>query len=188
MNGCVSNLRQLYSYQFDMGAASKRHQDSRLIDRLPKYGKWCIEGRVSGPWVAQYISIECSDASFPGSLARRAIVPFDPNSTLLFGTVLLGGFSSGEATRCLVGLPRTTGHLVLGLAVGRSGFEWTDSYVIDSARFFIASVLGLILFELGHRVPADLASLRRSVVAVGLAESAVTYALIAQLGWRSASR
>lgn len=105
-------------------------------------------------------------------------MPFEPNSILFFGTALLGGFFSGEASRRLLGLPRTTGYVVFGLVVGKSGFAWIDPYVIESARFFVDLALGLILFELGHRIPRDLLSLRHRVVAVGMAESLVSFSLM----------
>jgi Kef-type K+ transport system membrane component KefB len=105
-------------------------------------------------------------------------VPFEANSILLFGAALLGGFFSGEASRRLLDLPRTTGYVVFGLAVGKSGFGWIDPYVVESARFFVDLALGLILFELGHRIPRDLLSVRHRVVAVGLAESLVSFSLM----------
>lgn len=103
---------------------------------------------------------------------------FEPNSLLLFGAVLLGGFFAGEASRRLLDLPRTTGYVLFGLAGGASGLGWIDPYIIESARFFIDVGLGLILFELGHSIPNPFAAGRRPILFAGLAESLLTLALI----------
>ncbi len=103
---------------------------------------------------------------------------FEPNSILLFGLLLLGGFLSGEASRRGLGLPRTTGYVVFGLVIGKSGFEWVGPYIAESARFFIDLALGLILFELGHRVPVNRAAALRPIVAAGIAESVASFTLI----------
>ena len=76
------------------------------------------------------------------------------NSIQLFGFVLLGGLLSGEVARRLAKLPRTTGYVLFGMLVGQSGFNWVTALHIESAQLFIDLALGLILFELGHLVPA----------------------------------
>lgn len=68
---------------------------------------------------------------------------------LLFGLLLLGGMASGELSRRLVNLPRTTGYVFFGLLMGNSGLQWVDPYILGSAQFFIYPAIGLILFELG---------------------------------------
>lgn len=75
------------------------------------------------------------------------------NSVQLFGMILLCGLAAGELSRRVLALPRTTGYVVFGLAVGQSGTGWIAPYDIDSARLFIDLALGLILFELGYQVP-----------------------------------
>ena len=69
---------------------------------------------------------------------------------LLFGLLLLGGMASGEASRRLLNLPRTTGYVLFGVLLGNSGLQWIDPYILGSAQFFIYPAIGLILFELGH--------------------------------------
>lgn len=76
------------------------------------------------------------------------------NSIQLFGFVLLGGLLAGELARRLTRLPRTTGYVLFGMLVGQSGLNWVTPLHIESAQLFIDLALGLILFELGHQVPA----------------------------------
>lgn len=76
------------------------------------------------------------------------------NSIQVFGFVLLGGLLAGELARRLTRLPRTTGYVLFGMLVGQSGLNWVTPLHIESAQLFIDLALGLILFELGHLVPA----------------------------------
>jgi Kef-type K+ transport system membrane component KefB len=46
------------------------------------------------------------------------------NAIQVFGLVLLGGLAAGELSRRVFDLPRTTGYVLLGLAIGESGFAW----------------------------------------------------------------
>ena len=75
------------------------------------------------------------------------------NSVQLFGIVLLGGLCAGEICRRVLAVPRTTGYVVFGLLLGQSGLQWVSPAHIEAAHLFIDLALGLILFELGYRVP-----------------------------------
>lgn len=93
------------------------------------------------------------------------------NAIQLFGLVLLGGLVAGEMSRQLSGLPRTTGYVLFGMLVGKSGFAWVTPQHIESAQLIIDLALGLILFELGYLVPRAGAGLGRSRILAGLAIS-----------------
>ena len=97
---------------------------------------------------------------------------------LLFGLCLLGGLASGELSRRLFNLPRTTGYVLCGLVLGQSGLGWIDPYVLGSAQFFIYPALGLILFELGQRVPFDGGRIDPQLITLGLIESAAVFVLV----------
>jgi Kef-type K+ transport system membrane component KefB len=97
---------------------------------------------------------------------------------LLFGLCLLGGLGSGELSRRLFNLPRTTGYVLCGLVLGQSGLGWIDPYVLGSAQFFIYPALGLILFELGQRVPFDGGRIDPQLITLGLIESAAVFVLV----------
>ena len=91
---------------------------------------------------------------------------------------LLGGLASGELSRRLFNLPRTTGYVLCGLVLGQSGLGWIDPYVLGSAQFFIYPALGLILFELGQRVPFDGGRIDPQLITLGLIESAAVFVLV----------
>jgi Kef-type K+ transport system membrane component KefB len=97
---------------------------------------------------------------------------------LLFGLCCWAGWTSGELSRRLFNLPRTTGYVLCGLVLGQSGLGWIDPYVLGSAQFFIYPALGLILFELGQRVPFEGGRLDPQPIALGLIESAVVFVLV----------
>ncbi|MDD2990635.1 MAG: cation:proton antiporter [Zoogloea sp.] len=97
---------------------------------------------------------------------------------LLFGLCLLGGLASGELSRRLFNLPRTTGYVLCGLVLGQSGLGWIDPYVLGSAQFFIYPALGLILFELGQRLPLSSGRIDPQLLALGLIESMAVFVLV----------
>ena len=101
------------------------------------------------------------------------------NSVQLFGIVLLGGLCSGEISRRVLALPRTTGYVVFGLLVGQSGLKWITFNHIESAQLFVDLGLGLILFELGHMVPHVPISVCWKRLGVGTAVSLSSAAVIA---------
>lgn len=99
------------------------------------------------------------------------------NSIQLFGFVLLGGLAAGEISRRVFALPRTTGYVLFGLAVGQSGLNWITLLDIESAQLFIDLALGLILFELGYLVPHSSFNQSRRLF-VGIALSLTTGFLV----------
>ncbi len=77
---------------------------------------------------------------------------------VLFPALLLIGFSAGELLSRLR-LPRLTGYILIGMALGDSGLDLIDESLRDEMSVFINVGLGLLLFELGQRL--DLQWMRR---------------------------
>lgn len=77
---------------------------------------------------------------------------------VFFAVLLLGGFVAGEFFKRFR-LPRLTGYILVGLALGDSGVGLINETVRDQMRIFVDVGLGLLLFELGQRL--DLQWLRR---------------------------
>lgn len=100
------------------------------------------------------------------------------NSIQLFGLVLLGGLASGEVSRRVLALPRTTGYVLFGLLVGQSGLNWVTHFHIESAQLFIDLALGLILFELGYLVPRSTPESGRNRLLAGCAISLMAGLLV----------
>ena len=105
--------------------------------------------------------------------------PFPPpaNAMLLFGLLLLAGFAGGELAKRLR-LPRITGYVLAGLALGASGLRLVDTTLASEARMFVNLGLGIILFELGRRL--DFAWLWRDrwLAATAVAESALSFVFV----------
>ena len=78
---------------------------------------------------------------------------------VLFGLILLAGLVGGEFSRRALALPRITGYMAIGLALGPFGLNWQDHGSIESAGAIVDFAVGLVLFELGQRL--DLRWLRR---------------------------
>jgi Kef-type K+ transport system membrane component KefB len=104
--------------------------------------------------------------------------PFSANPLLLFGLLLLAGLAGGEVVRRVAGLPRVMGYVLVGLALGNSGFDVLDAGLMRDAWIFVDIALGLILFELGRRL--DFVWFRRDpwLAATGVLESALSFALV----------
>jgi Kef-type K+ transport system membrane component KefB len=85
--------------------------------------------------------------------------PLPANPLALFGALLLLGALGGELTRRVLNLPRLTGYVIVGLALGGSGLDILDPKMLSQMRVFVDVGLGLVLFELGRRL--DLAWLQR---------------------------
>jgi Kef-type K+ transport system membrane component KefB len=105
-------------------------------------------------------------------------LPFATNPLLLFGLLLLAGLIGGELARRYARLPRVVGYVLVGLALGASGFNLVDRGLLQEAWIFVDMALGLILFELGRRL--DLGWFRRDpwLAATGVLESALSFALV----------
>jgi len=105
-------------------------------------------------------------------------LPLPPNHIIWFGVLLLAGVVGGEIAKRTFFLPRITGYAAAGLALGPEGFALLDRSLLDDLGVFAEISIGLILFELGHRI--DLGWLKRSprLVLTSLAESAASALLI----------
>jgi len=97
---------------------------------------------------------------------------------ILFGALLAAGLLAGEAARRYASLPRITGYVLAGVALGPrvSGLLGPDA--LEVARVLIDLSIGLIVFELGFRF--DLVWLKRNrwLFAAALAESVFCFLAI----------
>lgn len=104
--------------------------------------------------------------------------PLPPNQIIWFGVLLLAGVIGGEIARRVLFLPRITGYAAAGLALGPEGFALIDKTLLHELRPFADISIGIILFELGHRI--DLRWLKRSprLALTSLAECALGAGLV----------
>jgi len=105
-------------------------------------------------------------------------LPLAASPVLLFGLLLLAGFAGGEIAHRLLRLPRITGYVLVGIALGASGLGVIDRNVARELQIFVDIALGLILFELGRRLDFDW--LRRDLwfAATAVAESVLSFGCI----------
>ncbi|HTP62724.1 MAG TPA: cation:proton antiporter [Burkholderiales bacterium] len=78
----------------------------------------------------------------------------------LFGALLLAGLLGGELASRIVALPRVTGYVLVGVLFGPHALGLVQAPLLTGARVFVDLALGLIVFELGHRL--DFAWLARN--------------------------
>ncbi len=71
--------------------------------------------------------------------------PLPANPLALFGVLLLAGALGGELIRRVLNLPRITGYVLIGLALGASGLNVLDARMLGYTRVFLDVGLGLDL-------------------------------------------
>lgn len=90
--------------------------------------------------------------------------PFDPaqplqwNALLLFGSLLLLGLLGGHVVSKNSWIPRITGYLLVGFALGTGGMQWLSGDILKLAQIFSDIALALVVYQLGRYV--DLGWLR----------------------------
>jgi len=102
---------------------------------------------------------------------------------MLFGVLLALGLLTGEAVRRYLSLPRITGYVLVGAALGPEGTALLDGNALFELRLLVDLAIGLVVFELGSRV--DLAWLRRNrwLFVAALAESLFCFLAIYAALW-----
>lgn len=114
-------------------------------------------------------------------MAQLSFLPQWPllsNPLALFGLLLFAGVIGGELAWRWLRLPRITGYVLAGMALGASGLTLLDEKLIAQAAPFVDIAMGLVLFELGRRL--DLGWLNRDpwLAATGIAECAAAFGCI----------
>ncbi len=110
--------------------------------------------------------------------------PLPANPLALFGVLLLAGTLGGELIRRVLNLPRITGYVLIGLALGSSGLNMLDARMLGYMRVFVDVGLGLALFELGRRLDLEWLSRDRWLAVMALAESLLSFAcMFGALAW-----
>ena len=104
--------------------------------------------------------------------------PFAASPLVLFGVLLLAGFTGGELVRRVLRLPRIVGYVLIGLVLGVSGLGAIDDKLVREAQVFVDIALGLILFELGRRLDFDWLRRDRWLAATSVAECALSFGCI----------
>ncbi|HEX2531600.1 MAG TPA: cation:proton antiporter [Burkholderiaceae bacterium] len=85
--------------------------------------------------------------------------PFQWNALLLFGGLLLLGSIGGYLVSRNPWVPRITGYLLAGFALGAGGVNWLSGEVLQLANVFADIAVALVVYQLGRYV--DIGWLRR---------------------------
>ncbi|MEO8718758.1 MAG: YbdK family carboxylate-amine ligase, partial [Burkholderiales bacterium] len=96
----------------------------------------------------------------------------------LFGALLLAGLLGGELVRRLLGLPRITGYVLAGVLLGPQISGLLAAGALGEARVLIDLSLGLIVFELGHRLDVHWLRRNRWLFVAAVAESAFGFGAV----------
>jgi len=84
--------------------------------------------------------------------------PLDPaqplqwNALLLFGSLLLLGLIGGHVVSKNSWIPRITGYLLVGFALGTGGMQWLSGDILKLAQIFSDIALALVVYQLGRYV------------------------------------
>lgn len=112
--------------------------------------------------------------------------PIHWNVLLLFGVLLLGGLIGGHLVTKNPWLPRLTGYLLVGLALGTSGLNWLSGDVLKMANIFADIAVALLVYQLGRYV--DIGWLRQekwllcTVISNAVLGFALTWGVLEGLG------
>jgi len=95
--------------------------------------------------------------------------------TFLVGVLLLAGLLCGELLRRTLGLPRIVGYALAGVLLGPQVSGVLGPGALGNARVLIDLSLGLVVFELGHRLDYQWLRRNRWLFAAAIAESAFCF-------------
>lgn len=106
----------------------------------------------------------------------------------MLGALIALGLLAGEAARRYVGLPRITGYVLAGIALGPQAAGLLDSNALYDLRLAVDLSIGLVVFELGFRLSFDWLRRNRWLFVTALAESVLCfsaiYAALSYFGFR----
>ena len=85
--------------------------------------------------------------------------PVQWNALLSFGSLLLFGLVGGYLVTRNRWVPRITGYLLVGFALGAEGLNWVSGDVLKLAQIFADIAVALVVYQLGRYV--DIGWLRR---------------------------
>lgn len=96
----------------------------------------------------------------------------------LFGALLVVGLLAGEAVRRYASLPRITGYVIAGAALGPHGTGLLSADALFDLRLLVDLSIGLIVFELGYRLDFQWLKRNRWLFPTAIAESLFSFAAI----------
>ena len=115
-------------------------------------------------------------------------LPLAVSHAALFGALVIVGLVAGESLRRYASLPRITGYLLAGAALGPRALGLISQDMLFDLRLLIDLSIGLIVFELGFRLDYKWLRQNRWLFVAAVAESLFTFcaifAVLALFGFR----
>ncbi len=102
-------------------------------------------------------------------------LPIELSHAALFGALVIVGLAAGEALRRYAALPRITGYVLAGAAVGPQGLGLVSDNMLFDLRLLIDLAIGLIVFELGFRLDLKWLRMNRWLLAAAIAEALFSF-------------
>lgn len=111
------------------------------------------------------------------------------NALSLFGALLICGLIGGQAVAKISWLPRISGYLLAGFALGEEGLNWVAGDVFEIMRAFADVAIALIVYQLGRYVDVRWLVRERWLVLTVLLASALSFLLAwGALEWQGVAR
>ena len=105
-------------------------------------------------------------------------LPVELSHAALFGALVIVGLAAGECLRRYAALPRITGYVLAGAALGPQGFGLITNDMLFDLRLLIDLSVGLIVFELGFRLDLQWLRANRWLLATAIAEALLSFSAI----------
>jgi len=102
-------------------------------------------------------------------------LPLELSQPVLFGALLVLGLVCGEAIRRYAALPRITGYVLAGVALGPQGSGLLGADVLGATRLLVDLSIGLIVFELGFRLDFEWLQRNKWLFVTAIAESVFSF-------------
>lgn len=107
-----------------------------------------------------------------------ASFPLAAGTMILVGAILLCGLAVGQIFVRLLRLPRITGFVAAGLALGPGALGLLDHAMLGELSIFVDISLGLVLFELGRRLDLRWFTHDRWLLASSVAENLLSFLFV----------
>lgn len=115
----------------------------------------------------------------PWTLPSFALAqPIQWNALLSFGSLLLFGLVGGYLVSKSRWLPRISGYLLVGFALGAEGLNWVSGDVLKLAYIFSDVALALVVYQLGRYVDIDWLRREKWLAATVVAGACLCFLLV----------
>jgi Kef-type K+ transport system membrane component KefB len=102
-------------------------------------------------------------------------LPPELSHAAIFGALVIFGLVFGEIMRRYASLPRITGYVLAGAAVGPQGLGLVTDNMLFDLRLLIDLSIGLIVFELGFRLDLKWLRMNRWLLVTAIAEALLSF-------------